>query len=96
MQMEVRRALPLFGGAAGKADANKVRTAAVKIDSDGSVWLDIGMVSGIGPGSEFTAITTATGVDSGEIADRQGTRNRALQRNDCQSGRSERSDRRRV
>ncbi len=59
---EVRRALPLFGGAAGKADANKVRTAAVKIDSDGSVWLDIGMVSGIGPGSEFTAITTATGV----------------------------------
>jgi hypothetical protein len=52
-----RRAEPLFGGAASKADAGKVRTAALKVDTDGSVWLDIGMVSGIGPGSEFTAIT---------------------------------------
>jgi Caspase domain len=54
-----RRTQPLFGGTADKADADKVRTAALKVDSDGSVWLDIGMVSGIGPGSEFTAITAA-------------------------------------
>ena len=56
-----RRAQPLFGGAAGAANANKVRTAALKIDDDGSVLLDVGMVSGIGPGSEFTAITTKAG-----------------------------------
>jgi hypothetical protein len=56
-----RRAQPLFGGIASAADADKVRTAALKIDDDGSVWLDIGTVSGIGPGSEFTAITTKTG-----------------------------------
>ena len=55
-----RRAQPLFGGTAG-ADAGKVRTAALKVDDDGSVWLDIGMVSGIGPGSEFTAIATPAG-----------------------------------
>jgi hypothetical protein len=56
-----RRAQPLFGGEASKADADKVRTAALKVDTDGSIWLDIGMVSGIGPGSEFTAITTGAG-----------------------------------
>ncbi len=55
-----RRAQPLFGGAAG-ADSDKVRTAALKVSDNGSVWLDIGMVSGIGPGSEFTAITTNAG-----------------------------------
>lgn len=56
-----RRAQPLFGGAANSANSDKVRTAALKVDDDGSVWLDIGMVSGIGPGSEFTAINTAAG-----------------------------------
>ena len=56
-----RRAQPLFGGAANTANADKVRTAALKIDDDGSVWLDIGTVSGIGPGSEFTSITSAAG-----------------------------------
>jgi hypothetical protein len=56
-----RRAQPLFGGEASKADADKVRTAALKVDTDGSIWLDIGMVSGIGPGSEFTAITAGAG-----------------------------------
>jgi hypothetical protein len=56
-----RRAQPLFGGAASQADADKVRTAALKVDADGSVWLDIGMVSGIGPGSEFTATTASAG-----------------------------------
>ena len=39
-----RRAQPLFGGAAGTADAGKVRTAALKVEDDGSVSLDIGMV----------------------------------------------------
>jgi hypothetical protein len=57
----IRRAQPLFGGAAGAANADKVRTAALKVDTDGSVWLDIGMVSGIGPGSEFTATTSNAG-----------------------------------
>jgi hypothetical protein len=52
-----RRAEPLFGGAAS-AQSDKVRTAALKVDTDGSVWLDIGMVSGIGAGSEFTALST--------------------------------------
>ncbi len=56
-----RRTQPLFGGAANTADADKVRTAALKVDTDGSVWLDIGMVSGIGPGSEFTATTSGAG-----------------------------------
>jgi hypothetical protein len=56
-----RRAQPLFGGTAGSGQADKVRTAALKVDDDGSVWLDIGMVSGVGAGSEFTAITTSGG-----------------------------------
>jgi hypothetical protein len=52
----VRREQPLFGGTANSGAAGKVRTAALKTDGDGSVWLDIGMVSGVGAGSEFTAI----------------------------------------
>jgi hypothetical protein len=55
-----RRAQPLFGGASS-ADADKVRTAVLQADADGSIWLDIGMVSGIGPGSEFTATTASAG-----------------------------------
>jgi hypothetical protein len=50
----------LFGGTAGAGQSDKVRTAALKVDADGSVWLDIGTVSGVGIGSEFTAIS-ATG-----------------------------------
>jgi len=50
----VRRRQPLFGGAA--ADSGKVHAAALMTDDDGSVWLDIGRVSGVGVGSEFTAI----------------------------------------
>ncbi|MGD0859053.1 MAG: caspase family protein [Terracidiphilus sp.] len=49
-----RRQQPLFGGAA--ADSGKVRTAALQTDEDVSVWLDIGSVSGIGVGSEFTSM----------------------------------------
>jgi hypothetical protein len=49
-----RRQQPLFGGMA--ADSGKVRTAALKTDDDGAVWLDIGRVSGIGIGSEFTSM----------------------------------------
>ena len=49
-----RRRQPLFGGAA--ADSGKVRTAALQTDDDGSVWLDIGSVSGVGVGSEFTSM----------------------------------------
>ncbi len=48
-----RRQQPLFGGVAG--DFGKVRTAALQTDDGGSVWLDIGRVSGIGIGSEFTS-----------------------------------------
>ncbi|HXE07489.1 MAG TPA: caspase family protein [Acidobacteriaceae bacterium] len=54
-----RRAQPLFGGAVA-ADSGKVRTAVLKVNSD-SVWLDIGTLSGIGPGSEFTALSTKPG-----------------------------------
>jgi len=49
-----RRRQPLFGGAA--ADSGKVRAAALQTDDDGSVWLDIGSVSGIGVGSEFPSM----------------------------------------
>ncbi len=48
-----RRQEPLFGGKA--AGSNKVLAAAIKTDDDGAVWLDIGRVSGVGPGSEFTS-----------------------------------------
>lgn len=49
----LRRQQPLFGGTANAANAGKVYTEALKANDDGSVWLDIGMVSGIGAGSEF-------------------------------------------
>jgi hypothetical protein len=48
-----RRQQPLFGGTA--ADSGKVRAAAIRSADAGRVWLDIGRVSGIGVGSEFTA-----------------------------------------
>ena len=49
-----RRQQPLFGGAA--ASTSKIRTAALGTGDDGSVSLDIGRVSGIGVGTEFTAM----------------------------------------
>ena len=49
-----RRKEPLFGGKA--ADSGKVHAAALMTDGEGSVWLDIGRVSGVGIGSEFTAM----------------------------------------
>lgn len=49
-----RRQQPLFGGST--ADSGKVRTAALNTDGDGSVGLDIGRVSGVGMGSEFTSM----------------------------------------
>ena len=55
MPSAARRQQPLFGGKA--ADSGKIRTAALQTDEDGSVWLDIGRVSGVGVGSEFTAIS---------------------------------------
>ena len=91
-----RRAQPLFGGAAGAAHADKVRTAALKVDDDGSVWLDIGMVSGIGPGSEFTAITTKAGATPVKLRIDKAARRRALQRYHHQSRRSQGPDRRRL
>jgi hypothetical protein len=59
-----RRQQPLFGGAA--AGNGKVLTAALKTGDDGLVLLDIGRVSGIGPGSEFTS-TAETGASKGAI-----------------------------
>jgi hypothetical protein len=50
----VRRQQPLFGGAA--ASSGKIRTAALGTGDDGSVSLDIGKVSGVGLGTEFTAM----------------------------------------
>jgi hypothetical protein len=54
-----RRAQPIFGGSVGAGQSDKVRTAALKVDTDGSVWLDVGTISGIGAGSEFSAISKA-------------------------------------
>jgi hypothetical protein len=51
-----RREEPLFGGAAAKSD--KIRAAALGTGDDGSVSLDIGSVSGLGVGSEFTSLTS--------------------------------------
>ena len=48
-----RRHQPLFGGAAANSD--KIRAAALKTDDNGSVWLDIGRISGMGIGSEFVS-----------------------------------------
>ena len=59
-----RRQQPLFGGQG--ADSGKVLTAALKTDEDGLVSLDIGHVSGIGPGSEFTS-TAETGASKGIV-----------------------------
>ncbi|MDR3473740.1 MAG: hypothetical protein P4M09_18950, partial [Devosia sp.] len=53
-----RREKPLFGGAS--AGSGKIRAAALQTDDNGSVWLDIGRVSGVGVGSEFTATTADT------------------------------------
>jgi hypothetical protein len=51
---DARRQQPLFGGVA--TDSGKTRTAALMTDQAGAVWLDIGRVSGIGVGSEFTSM----------------------------------------
>jgi hypothetical protein len=59
-----RRRQPLFGGQA--ADSGKVLTAALKTDEDGEVLLDIGRVSGIGPGSELTSMAK-TGASKGIV-----------------------------
>jgi hypothetical protein len=49
-----RRQQPLFGGTA--SGSGKVHAAALTTDDEGSVWLDIGRVSGIGKGSEFSSM----------------------------------------
>jgi hypothetical protein len=55
-----RRMQPIFSGAA--ANSTKTQTAALMTD-DGLLWLDVGRVSGIGVGSEFTSM-----VNNGEDA----------------------------
>lgn len=52
---EKRRQEPLFGGKA--SNSLGVLAAAVRVGDDGSVWLDIGQASGVGPGTEFTETT---------------------------------------
>ena len=49
-----RRRQPLFGGSAATG-SKTMRTAALKMDADGSVWLDVGRVSGVGVGTEFVS-----------------------------------------
>jgi hypothetical protein len=49
-----RRRQPLFGG--NRAESGKIRAAALNTDDDGSIWLDVGQVSGVGIGSEFTSL----------------------------------------
>ena len=48
-----RRQQPLLAGTAARS--GKIRAAALQTDDSGSVWLDIGRVSGVGMGSEFTS-----------------------------------------
>lgn len=50
---EARRQRPLFGGAASAP--GKVRTAAIGMNRDGTVMLDVGWVASVGVGSEFTS-----------------------------------------
>jgi hypothetical protein len=57
-----RRQQPLFEGKAASSD--KVLTAAIKTDDDGAVWLDIGRVSGVGPGSEFSSANEGGGASA--------------------------------
>ncbi len=49
-----RREQPLFGGTAGAASGT-IRSAALGTSPNGSVWLDVGRVAGVGVGSEFTS-----------------------------------------
>lgn len=49
-----RRQQPLFGGTT--AALGKIRTAALGAGDEGHVTLDVGQVSGVGVGSEFTAM----------------------------------------
>jgi hypothetical protein len=49
-----RRRQPLFGGIV--VDTGKIHAAALMTDEDGNIVLDIGRVSGVGIGSEFTAM----------------------------------------
>jgi len=55
----VRRGQPLFGGA--RADSGKAHAAALMTGDEGAVWLDIGSISGIGKGSEFTSLVPNSG-----------------------------------
>ena len=48
-----RRREPLFGGAT--ADAGTIRSAALGTGANGNIWLNVGRVSGVGVGSEFTS-----------------------------------------
>jgi hypothetical protein len=52
-----RREQPLFGGAA--AASGNLHAAVLSTANNGSVWLDIGRVSGIGPGTEFSSTNSA-------------------------------------
>jgi hypothetical protein len=54
-----RRRQPLFGGTA--AASGKIRTAALGANNDGTVSLDVGRVSGVGVGSEFTSAALGSG-----------------------------------
>ena len=65
-----RRQQPLFGGV--RSDSSRVRTAALMTDEDGAVWLDIGHVSDIGVGSEFTSITGKAPPIKLRVSDMQG------------------------
>jgi hypothetical protein len=56
---EKRRQEPLFGGKASNSVG--VLAAVVRTGDDGSVWLDIGQASGIGPGTEFVEMDGANG-----------------------------------
>lgn len=71
----LRRRQPLFFSATRRAAASgpeAIRAAALRSDADGTVWLDIGRISGIGVGSEFTSLGAARDPIRLRIASLQG------------------------
>ncbi len=79
---QARRQEPLFGGKAAKSD--RVLTAVIKTDDDGSVWLDIGRFQASGRDSEFTSAEGTSPAVKLRVTDLAG--NRALVRQGREPG----------
>lgn len=56
-----RRQQPLFGDSSQTGDDGRLKAAALQTNPDGSVWLDVGRVAGIGVGTTFEAAAQNAG-----------------------------------